>query len=547
MNGCPWPALSPPQGGTTEGVLLMKQSEKKSEQQQIFVISKSGKRLAPTRRPGRVRHLLKDGKAVIMCYNPFTIQLTYESTAFVPVEMTLGIDPGSSDTPVAVEQHKPGEQTCEIVYAKEILLRTDISAQLKRRAAARRERRGRNTGYRKSRFQNRPKSFCSVCGVNHTPKVWKKAKRRNGGKSLKKVENGRAAVCRKCQHERAGEKGKHDTDKILNPTLRNKVDAILAEVKKLVGIMPITKIRVELTAFDTQKMARSEVQGTEYQQGALFGYEVKEYLLHKHGHQCVYCKGKSGDPVLEIEHVIPKSRGGTDKVSNLVIACETCNLKKGSRTAEEFGFPNIQKEAVKHRAFRYSALTQSYKWALWQELKKLGVPVEATFGYQTKYYRLKIRLPKAQIIDAMTIAAGGLDFDLPAEHVIERRLKARRPFHRFSNENKKGKTCERTSAVRRVHGFQLYDKVSFVNDGIRIHGYITGLRERGTFEVSHLEANMIADKDWKKLTLEERAYRNRLSESRSIIGTIVKTLKGHGIPKWIPKRKGGIPGAPPHA
>jgi len=483
-----------------------------------------------------------------MCYDPFTIQLTYEITAFVPVEMTLGIDPGSSDTPIAVEQHEPGAQTCEIVYAKEILLRTDISAQLKRRAAARGERRGRNTRYRKPRFQNRPKSFCSVCGINHTPKVWKKVKRKNGGKSLKEVETGRAAVCRKCQHERAGEKGKHDTDKILNPTLWNKVDTILAEVKKLVRIMPITKIRVELTAFNTQKMARPEVQGTEYQQGALFGYEVKEYLLHKYGHECVYCKGTSGDPVLEIEHVIPKSRGGTDKVSNLVIACEVCNREKGSRTAAEYGFPNIQKEAAKHRVFRYSALTQSYKWDLWRELNKLGIPVEATFGYRTKYYRLKMRLPKAQVVDAMVIAAGQRDFDLPAECVIERRLKARKPFHRFSNENKKGRKCEKTPAVRAVNGFRLYDKVSFVGgDGVKVYGYITGLRARGTFEVSHLEGNMITDKDWKKLTLEERAYRNRLTERRSIIGTIVKILKGHGIPKWIPIRKGGMSGAPPHA
>jgi len=314
--------------------------------------------LAATRRSGRVRHLLKEGKARIFCYEPFTIQLTYENTEFVPVEMTLGIDPGSSDTPVAVEVHEPDAEMCSIVYAKEILLRTDISAQLKRRSDARGNRRNRTTRYRKCRFQNRVKSVCSVCGKNHTPKSWKKEKRKNS-KGHKNVSNGRAAVCRKCQHERPSEKGNHDTDKILNPTLQNKVDTIVAEVKKLVEIMPVTKIRVELTAFDTQKMAKPEIQGMEYQQGTLFGYEVKEYLLHKYGHNCVYCKGKSKDLVLEIEHVIPKSRGGTDKISNLVISCETCNREKGSRTAEEYGFPNIQKEAAKFRAFRYSALTQA--------------------------------------------------------------------------------------------------------------------------------------------------------------------------------------------
>jgi len=523
----------------------LNQSETRPEQEPIFVISKSGKSLAPTRRPGKVRHLLKDGKARIYCYEPFTIQLTYESIEFVPVEITLGIDPGSSDTPIAAEEHVPGSGICSIIYAKEILLRTDISAQLKRRSGVRRRRRGDKIRHRKPRFDNRVKSVCSVFGKKRTPKHWKKVNRKKGGKSLKKVENGRAAICRKCQHERVGEKGKHDADKILNPTLQNKVNAIVSEVKKLVEIMPVTKIRVELTAFDTQKMANPKIQGEEYQQGTLFGYEVKEYLLHKYGHKCVYCKGKSRNPVLEVEHVIPKKRGGTNIVSNLVIACETCNREKGSRTADEYSFPNIQKQAVKFRAFRYSALTQSYKWALWRELKKLGIPVEATFGYQTKYYRLKMRLPKAQVVDAMVIASGGRSFDLPTQCLIERRLKARKPFHRLSNENKKGKTCEKTPAMRQINGFRLYDKVSFVDgNGIRVYGYVTGLRTRGTFEVSHLEGNMISDKDWKKLKLEDHMYRNKLIEKRSIIGTILKTLKGKGIPKWIQER--GCAGAPPH-
>ena len=493
--------------------------------QPIYVVSKHGKPLTTTRRPGRVRRLLKEGKAIIYCYDPFTIQLTYETTEYVLKEMALGLDPGSSVTPLAVEEHEPGTDTCCIDYAKEILLRTDISAQLRKRTASRCERRGRKTRYRKARYLNRPKSVCSICGKNRTPKLWKKVKRKNG-KGHKNVSNGRAATCRKCQHEHPGAKGKHDTDKILNPTLQNKVDTIINEIKRLLKVMPIKKIRVELTAFDTQKMAKPEIQGIEYQQGTLFGYEVKEYLLHKFGHKCVYCKGKSGDPVLEVEHVIPKSRGGSNKVSNLVIACNTCNNTKGSRTAAEFGFPNIQKEATKFRTFRYSALAQSYKWALWQKLKNLGIPVEATFGYRTKFYRLKAGLPKAQVVDAMVIAAGDRKFELPQECIIEKRLKARRPFHRLTNENKKGKTIVKTPAVRKVFGFNLYDKVSFKDKaGNWVYGYITGLRTRGCFEVSHLEGDIICDKDWKKLTLEQPVYRDKLNERRSMIGTILGALR----------------------
>ncbi|MBC7105487.1 MAG: RRXRR domain-containing protein [Firmicutes bacterium] len=196
----------------------------------VGVVAKSGKPLAPTKRLGKVRHLLKEGRAKVLCYDPFTIQLLYETTEYVPVEAALGIDPGASRTPLAVGQHRPGEETCEITYAKEILMRTDISSQLKRRASARRERRSRKTRYRKPRFDNRPKTFCSVCGKNHTPKLWKKKKRRNG-RGYKWISNGRASVCRKCRHERANEKGGYDADIILNPTLRNKLSLPMAEAR----------------------------------------------------------------------------------------------------------------------------------------------------------------------------------------------------------------------------------------------------------------------------------------------------------------------------
>ncbi|MCL6477073.1 MAG: HNH endonuclease [Peptococcaceae bacterium] len=507
----------------------------------INVVSKSGKPLAPTKRPGRVRRLLKEGKARIFCYDPFTIQLTYDTTEYVPVEAGIGIDPGSSNTPIASEQHESGAKICEITYVKEVLMRTDISTQLKRRANARRERRGR-LRYRKPRFQNRPKTYCSVCGKNHTPKLWKKVKRKNGN-SYKWVSNSRASICRKCQHERPGEKGKHDTDIILNPTLRNKVDTIVREVEKLLKTMPVKKVRVEMAAFDTQKMANPDIQGEKYQHGTLFGYEVKEYLLLKYGHKCVYCKGKRGDPVLEVDHVIPRIRRGSDRISNLVIACKTCNWEKGSKTAEEYGFPDIQKEAAKFRAFRYSALTQSYKWALWRALSDLcskhNVILEATFGYQTKARRLELKLPKAQAIDAMVIAAGDREFSLPPEYLVERRIKARLPYHRYSNENKKGKTCVKTPAVREVFGFKLWDKVSFTDkSGEKVTGYITGLRERGSFEISDLEGRVLADKDYKKLTFIARKQGNSWAEGRSIMDTVLRNFKPSPLPEQLFKRAG---------
>src|SRR5712691_9027905 len=72
----------------------------------------------------------------------------------------------------------------------------------------------------------------------------------------------------------------------------------------------------------------------------LFGYQVREYLLTKWQRACAYCGAK--EIALQVEHIVPKARGGSDRVDNLTLACEPCNQRKGNKTAAEFGFPQIQ-------------------------------------------------------------------------------------------------------------------------------------------------------------------------------------------------------------
>ena len=59
----------------------------------VYIISKNGERLMPTVRYGHVRHLLKDGKAVVFSRHPFTIQLTYDTSEFIQ-PMEIGVDSG---------------------------------------------------------------------------------------------------------------------------------------------------------------------------------------------------------------------------------------------------------------------------------------------------------------------------------------------------------------------------------------------------------------------------------------------------------------------
>ena len=134
-------------------------------------------------------------------------------------------------------------------------------------------------------------------------------------------------------------------DDWLAPSIKHKLNSHLKLIGKIKEILPITKTIIEVASFDTQKMQNPEISGVEYQQGELQGYEVREYLLEKWGRKCAYC-GKTGVP-LEVEHITPRSKGGSNKISNLTISCHECNQKKGNKTAEEFGHPEVQKKSKK--------------------------------------------------------------------------------------------------------------------------------------------------------------------------------------------------------
>lgn len=215
----------------------------------------------------------------------------------------------------------------------------------------RRSRRGRKLRYRKPRFKNRSK-----------PKGW------------------------------------------LAPSLIHRVTTTLTWVNKLIRLAGVDSIAVELVKFDMQKMVNPEISGIEYQQGELAGYEVREYLLEKWNRTCAYCK-KRNVP-LQIEHINPKSRGGSNRISNLTLACSKCNLKKGTQTAKEFGFPNIQAKA--RLPLKDAAAVNSTRNRLWSELCNLNLPIEAGTGGQTKYNRTKFKLPKEHWIDAACV--GNMDY-----------------------------------------------------------------------------------------------------------------------------------------
>lgn len=345
----------------------------------VFVLDRHHKPLMPCSEK-RARLLMERGRAVVHRRFPFTIRLkdrTAEESQFQALRLKL--DPGSKTTGMAMILD--GQQGPKAIFFGEIVHKPGIPHRLKARADRRRGRRFRHTRYRPARFLNRRK-----------PKGW------------------------------------------LPPSLVARVDQTLHVVQKLRVRTPITALSVEHVAFDTQKLHDPEIQGVEYQQGTLLGYEVREYLLLKWQHTCAYCDAV--DVPLEIEHVHPKSRGGSDRVSNLALACHPCNETKGKQPLETFlaqdagrrrraqahakawaGSDPVRQKA--RRQWETSRLTRIHaqrkaplkdaasmnatRWRLYDALKATGLPVEGGSGGRTKKQRIDHGLPKEHYYDALCV------------------------------------------------------------------------------------------------------------------------------------------------
>jgi hypothetical protein len=220
-----------------------------------------------------------------------------------------------------------------------------------------------------------------------------------------------------------------------------------------------------------------------YQQGTLVGYEIREYLLEKWERKCAYC-GKTDVP-LEVEHIVPRARGGSHRISNLTLACKPCNKKKGTQTATEFGHPEVQVQAKRPR--HDVAAVNATRWALYRRLQTTGLPVEVGTGGRTKWNRTLRQLPKTHFLDAACVGAStpeGLHIKGVIPLVIsasgwQRRQMCLMDKHGFPRASAKDQS--------RVRGFRTGDMVrAVVTEGIKVGTYVgrVAVRAKGSFNVT---------------------------------------------------------------
>ncbi|GHO80962.1 hypothetical protein KSD_87330 [Ktedonobacter sp. SOSP1-85] len=314
-----------------------------------FVLDRHKKPLMPCT-PRRARLLLARKRAVVHRLSPFTIRLkdrSVQQSTLQPV--VLKIDPGSKTTGLAlarVEETGEGEVHHALHLAELSHRGEEVRDRLRKRAGYRRRRRSSNLRYRPARFLNRRRA-----------PGW------------------------------------------LAPSLRSRIDNVLSWGRRYQRWVPLVRIAVERVKFDTQLLQHPEISGVEYQRGELAGWEVRAYLLEKFGRRCVYC-GRTDTP-FELDHIQPRSRGGSNRVSNLALSCHACNAAKGERTAAEFGHPEVAAQAK--QPLRDAAAVNATRYALCDELRALGLPLTSWSGGRTRWNRARFSIPKTHALDALCV------------------------------------------------------------------------------------------------------------------------------------------------
>ena len=388
----------------------------------VFVLDKTGQAIMPCSEK-RGRLLLSKGKAIVVRHFPFTIRLKNRiGGEMQPLQLKL--DPGSKTTGVALVVIL--KDRIKVLHLFHLQHRGQaIKDALDARRAMRRRRRN-QLWYRPARFDNRTRK-----------EGW------------------------------------------LPPSLQHRVDTTTSLVNRLSRLAPVSEIVVESVKFDMQLMENPEIAGKEYQQGALAGYTVKEYLLEKHNRTCVYCGGVSSDPVLEVEHIVPRSKGGTDSIKNLTLSCKCCNQHKGADILEDWSarlgnnkLDTSRKAGIKRVAtgkagsLKHAAAVNATRNRLVKDLIELGarnsVAVTTSCASQTKLTRHEQQIPKDHCLDAVCV--GVVDKPIIDWHkpVLNIKAMGRGSYQRAQVVNDSGLVGSHKTRTKMNFGFQTGDMVKAV-------------------------------------------------------------------------------------
>ena len=386
----------------------------------VFILNKHGKPLMPCK-PRKARLLLKSNKAKIIKRYPFTIQLLYGSTGYTQ-DISLGVDTGQRHIGFAVTSQD------KVLYQSEVELRQDTHKLLYKRKIYRRNRRYRKTRYRKTRFLNRIS--------NKRDKSW------------------------------------------LPPSVSQKVTHNINWINRYLNILPKLSLHIEIGKFDMAKMINPNISGKEYQQGPLYNWNnVKYYVLARDNYTCQVCHKKHKK--LNVHHIIYRSKGGSDRPSNLITVCEDCHTTK-----------NHQPGGILYKWYQEKKqVTKSYSGAnfmniLRKRIVKAFPEAHFQYGYQTVVERKSLNLPKGHFTDAISISGLKYVKSMPNQINMIQQFRHNKRSLQEAIPRKGRKTPNRLAKrnwknTRQSRGIYLNDYAKVANSHLK--GYVNGFMSKGVY------------------------------------------------------------------
>ena len=362
----------------------------------------------------KARILLKNRLAVVHKIYPFTIRLRDNSCVGNDKTYTVKLDPGSRHTGVAIV-----DNTDKVVMLAEIEHRGHvIKKKLDQRRTVRHHRRSRKTRYRPARFLNRTK-----------PKGW------------------------------------------LAPSVKSRADNVINFIKKYKKLINITKVMIENVSFDVAQMSSDDcLIGTGYKKGPLYDTNLKDFIFSKTKGKCIYCGAKA----TEIDHIVPRSKGGSNSTYNLTPACRSCNEKKSNLSLKEFGklmgkdYSRLEPKKLPKDA----SIVQIARNYMVKEITKLVSDTTTHPSWLTKYNRDQLGLPKEHYYDALSVGENPSKINFLTDKVLQITAKGR-GSRQMCRMNKFGFPRTSAKASKTVNGFQTGDMVrAIVPKGLKKGEYL---------------------------------------------------------------------------
>ena len=349
----------------------------------VYVLNKDGKPLMATTRGGRVRYLLKEKKARVVCTTPFTIQLNYD-TPDITQDLILGIDPGRTNIGVAVVK-----EDGQCVFSAHLETRNkEVPLLMKKRADFRKQHR--NLDRRRKR-QRRAKAAGTTIAEGSV------------GRLLPGYE--KPIVCHHIRNKEARFNNRSRPAGWLTPTANHLLQTHISLIAKIAKVLPITKVVVELNRFAFMAMDNPNIRRWEYQKGPLYGLgSVEDAVYSQQDGHCLFCK----KPIDHYHHVVPRHKGGSETLAN---RCGLC-AKHHDLVHKDKAWTDklvTRKEGMNKKYHALSVLNQIIPHLMEYLGSKTLYDVYATDGKSTKGFRIAKNVPKEHYTDAYCIACSILD------------------------------------------------------------------------------------------------------------------------------------------